>query len=181
MRYYLVALFDDDSSKNIEVIQKTLSKKYKSYKSTQSIYSLIEVIEASDLNKLDEVINKVLKPYKKFKVGINDSPYFEEPYKSLSLKLETRGYINRIARNLNDTLKLNGFDVKDSNQKTNLKVSLCNLNFTPKEFSSKNDLSKLNTNPSEIRNFVTVSKFELWKSTNTKKDYIIKSYSLRDF
>ena len=68
MKYYLVALFDDESYKNLSPIQKNLSKRYKANRNSPIPYIPLEVLENPNIDKLNLVIDKVLKPYKFFKV-----------------------------------------------------------------------------------------------------------------
>lgn len=67
------------------------------------LHITLEVIEDPNINKLEEVIEKIIKPYKKFKVEINGAICFDPPYKSVNLKIENKGYIMRLARIINDT------------------------------------------------------------------------------
>ena len=73
MKYYLVALFDDVSYKNLSPIQKSLSKKYKGNRNSPIPYIPLEVIENPNLDKLNIVIDKILKPYKNFKIELSST------------------------------------------------------------------------------------------------------------
>ena len=44
MKYYLVALFDDESYKNLNPIQKNLSKKFRANRNSPAPYIPLEVI-----------------------------------------------------------------------------------------------------------------------------------------
>ena len=123
MKYYLVALFDNDSLKDIERLQRSIGKKYKNNKN-QSLYHItLDVIGDTDIEKIDKIINKILKPYKKFKVEINNAICFDEPYKTINLQVENKGYISRLARLINVTLKLHGINARATIQDRNLNVS----------------------------------------------------------
>ena len=53
MKYYLVALFDDVSYKNLSPIQRSLSKKYRSNRNSPIPYIPLEVIENPNIDKLN--------------------------------------------------------------------------------------------------------------------------------
>ncbi len=182
MKYYLVALFDDESYKAIEPIQKSLSKRYRLYKNLPTLHITLDIIEDPDINKLDEVLNKMLKPYKKFKVELMDMMYFDEPHKSLNIKVESKGYIKRLARSINENLKLHGFNVKTAPEVPNLQLSLLNINFPPREWN-KNDLLKGHNLPKRegFNKMPKISRIEVWKATNNKKETVVKSYPLKFF
>lgn len=182
MRYYLVALFDDDSYKNMEPLQKSLSKKYKLYKNLSTPYITLETIDNPNLDKLDEILRKIFKPYKRFKVELNDIVYFEEHYKSINLKVENGGYIKRLCRLLNDTLKLHGFNVRENINDWNPHVVIANGNLSNKDWKKNEFELAYSTTRKEIcLNMAKIDRVELWKSLNNKKEMVIKSYSLKSF
>lgn len=182
MRYYLVALFDNDSYKEIEQIQKSICKRYKLYRNLPMLHITLEVIGDPDINKLDEVLTKILGAYKRFKVEVSDVICFDEPYKSVNLKVESKGYINRLARIINDTLRLHGFEVRDSIDNWDLHISLANTNYAIREWS-KNEYAAACSSAKKdgFYKLATIDKIELWKPINNKRDMVIKSYSLREF
>lgn len=182
MRYYLVALFDDDSYKEIEQIQKSICKKYKLYKNLPTLHVTLEVIGDPNIDKLDEVLTKILKAYKKFKIEVSDVICFDEPYKSVNLRVESKGYINRLARVINDTLKLHGFEVRENIVNWDLHISLANTNYAIREWSKNEYAAACSTTKREgFYKLATVNKVELWKPINNKKDMVVKSYPLREF
>jgi hypothetical protein len=182
MKYYLVALFDSDSYKNIEEIQKNVCKKYKLYKNSPSLHIKLEVIGDPDMEKLDQVISKLIKPYKKFKIEVCDAISIDEPYKSVNLKIQNKGYISRLARTINDTLKLHGFVVREDLTDEDLHISLANTNHSIKELSKQeNSISGKAMRQDGFYKFATVDKIELWKPINNKKETVLKTYSLKDF
>ncbi|MDP4088622.1 MAG: 2'-5' RNA ligase family protein [Bacillota bacterium] len=182
MRYYLVALFDNDSYKEIEEMQKNIGKKYKLYKNLPMLHITLEIVGDPNIEKLDEILLKILKPYKKFKVEISDVICFDEPYKSVNLRIENKGYISRLARVINDTLKLHGFDVREVIQDWDLHVSLANTNFAAREWS-KNEYATACTKAKKLgyHRFAIIERVELWKPINNKKEMVVKSYNLRDY
>ncbi|WP_040214697.1 2'-5' RNA ligase family protein [Clostridium polynesiense] len=182
MRYYLVALFDEESYKAIEPIQRSMSRKYKLYRNLPTLHITLEIIEDPDLNKLDEILYKIFKPYKRFKVELSDIICFDEPHKSVNLKVESKGYIKRIARSVNETLKLHGFNVRPCIDNWDLHVSLANTNFASREWS-KNEFNKACTLAKRdgFYNMAKIARIELWKPINNKKEMVVKSYPLKTF
>lgn len=182
MRYYLVALFDQDSYKSIETIQRNISRKYKLYKNLPMLHITLEVIEDPNLSKLDDIITNIIKPYKKFKVELSDVICFDEPYKSVNLKVENKGYIKRLARLINGKLKLNGFNVRENIDNWDLHVSLANTNYALREWS-KNEFASAcsNTKNEGFYRMAKIDRIELWKPINNKKEMVVKSYPLKTF
>lgn len=93
MKYYLVALFDDVSYKNLSPIQRSLSKKYRANRNSPIPYIPLEVIENPNIDKLNTVMDKILKPYKNFKVELSSTVTLCDSNKTLNLKIEKIGYI----------------------------------------------------------------------------------------
>ena len=182
MRYYLVALFDEESNKAIEPLQRSMSKKYKLYRNLPTLHITLDIIDDPDLNKLDEVLNKIIKPYKRFKVELSEVRHYEQPYKSVNLRVTSKGYIKRLARSINDTLRLHGFNVRQSSDKWDLFVPLTCTNYSSKDFN-KNESFKAGTIAKQdgYNAMAKISRIELWKPVNNKKETIVKSYSLRSF
>ena len=52
MKYFLVALFDDQSNSTIQNIQRNICRKYKLYKSSPNLYIPISAITNPDVEKL---------------------------------------------------------------------------------------------------------------------------------
>jgi 2'-5' RNA ligase len=182
MRYYLVALFDNNSYKEIEGIQKNICKKYKLYKNLPVLHITLEILGDPDMDKLDEVLGKILRPYKKFKVEISDVICFDAPYKSVNLKIENKGYISRLARIINDTLKLHGFEVRENIDNWDLHVSLANTNYAIREWSKSEYATACNSTKNDgFYKLATVDRIELWKPINNKKEMILKSYPLKQY
>ena len=127
MKYYLVALFDDVSYKNLSPIQRSLSKKYRANRNSPIPYIPLEVIENPNIDKLNTVIDKILKPYKNFKVELSSTVTLCDSNKTLNLKIEKIGYIKKLDRLIGDNLKMYGFNVKNDN--SNLHLSLANINY----------------------------------------------------
>jgi 2'-5' RNA ligase len=182
MKYYLVALFDKDSYSKIEEIQKSICKKYKLYKNLPVLHITLEIIGDPDMNKLDEVLMKILKSYKKFKIEISDVICFDEPYKSVNLKIESKGYIKRLVRIINDTLKLHGFNVRENITNWDLHISLANTNYALRNWSKNEYAAACSAAKKDgFYRLATVNRIELWKPINNKKEMIVKSYPLREY
>ena len=182
MKYFLVALFDDQSNSTIQNIQRNVCRKYKLYKSSPNLYIPISAITNPDLEKLDAVISKIMSPYKKFKVGINNSIGLSENFSQVNLKIEDKGYIFRLARNITDTLDLHGFNVKNDNDNIDLRILLANANHIIKKSCNGSGISIDDTlNKDDFLKFAKVSRLELWKQVSNKKEMIVKTYNLRDY
>ena len=74
MKYYLVALFDDESYKNLSPIQKNLSKRYKANRNSPIPYIPLEVLENPNIDKLNLVIDKVLNNKVTIEYQVNPIP-----------------------------------------------------------------------------------------------------------
>ena len=88
MKYYLVALFDEESCKSLESNQRGLLRKYKLPRNHLRLHIPHETIDNPILDKLDEVVLKLIKPYKKFKIELTGSSEFNESTnKALNLQI----------------------------------------------------------------------------------------------
>lgn len=182
MKYYLVALFDDESTNFIEGIQRNLCRKFKLNRNMPAFHITLDVVGDPDLGKLIEVVNDIIKPYKKFKVQINEAVCFNPPYKAANLRVEGKGYIMRLARCINDTLKLHGFDVKDNGDNMELYVNLLNSNLSGKDSSiCELAASSENVKREQIMKMTKIDRIELWKQTNSRKEAVVKRFPLREF
>lgn len=182
MKYYLVALFDKNSYSSVEEIQKKLCRKYKLYRNMPVLHITLEVIDDPDIEKLNKIVGDILKPYKKFKVQVNRDVCVDVPGKSINLKIENKGYIIRLARKINENLKLHGFNVRENIDKLDLHVLLANANFTMKEWSNKEYLVACeNARKEQFCKMETIDRIELWKPVNAKKEMTIKTFELRSF
>lgn len=182
MKYFLVALFDDLSNSTVQNIQRDICRKYKLYKSSPSLYITVTTITNPDLEKLDAVISKVLAPYKNFKVAINNCIELSDNSSQVNIKIEDKGYIFRIARNITDTLDLHGFNVKTDDELIDLRILIANANHIIKKsciggmISIDDALGK-----EDPYKFIKVCRLELWKQVSNKKDLLVKTYDLRKY
>ena len=171
MKYYLVALFDDVSYKNLSPVQRTLSKKYRANRNSPIPYIPLEVVENPNIDKLNSVMDEILKPYKHFKVELSSTVTLCETNKTLNLKVEEIGYIKRLNRLINENLKLYGFNVKNIND--DIHLALANINYINKD-NKKTD-SEFKTNLSTLK----VNRLELWKISNNRRETLIQTYPLK--
>lgn len=182
MKYYLVALFDAESYAEIEKVQRNICQKFKLYRNVPTLHVILETVEDPDIDKLSRVVADILKPYKRFKVETNGIVSFDPSYKSVNLKLENKGYLIRLARTINDTLKLHGFNVKEITDNWNLHVSLASTNYTVKDLASKDYIAaSSNSRKNGFYNLSRIDRIELWKSVSNKKEMLVKSFPLKDF
>ncbi|MEY8763216.1 MULTISPECIES: 2'-5' RNA ligase family protein [Clostridium] len=182
MKYYLVALFDKDSYSYIERIQRNICRKYRLYKNMPVLHITLEVVENPDIDKLSKIVAGILKPYKKFKVEINGAICFEPPYKSVNLKVESKGYIVRLARQINERLRMYKFNVRRDISKWDLHISLANTNYAIREWSSKEYSAACESlKEKNVYKMARIDRIALWKPINNKRDMLIKSFQLRDF
>ncbi|MCI9070618.1 hypothetical protein [Clostridium sp.] len=173
MKYYLVALFDDVSYKNLSPIQKSLSKKYKGNRNSPIPYIPLEVIENPNLDKLNIVIDKILKPYKNFKIELSSTVIVCNSNKTLNLKIENIGYIKKLDRLIGDNLKMYGFNLKDNNN--DLHLSLANINYINKDNKKVDMEIEYKPNISTLK----VNRLELWKISNNRRETLIQTYPLK--
>ncbi|WP_066870364.1 2'-5' RNA ligase family protein [Clostridium mediterraneense] len=178
MKYYLVALFDDESYRKIDPIKKNILKKYRLPRYQLSSHIVLKTIESPDLEKLDEVLCKIFKPYKKFKIELTGDIFsYDNNAKNVNLKIENKGYISKIHRSLNDMLKLHGFNAKD--ERKYLSIALSTTNFIGKDYKKDFTASLVNKGSHECET-IKIDRVELWK-VSSKKETIIKSYNLREY
>ena len=173
MKYYLVALFDDVSYKNLSPIQRNLSKKYRANRNSPIPYIPLEVVENPNIDKLNSVIDKILKPYKNFKVELSSTVTLCDTNRTLNLKVEEVGYIKRLNRLISDTLKLHGFTVKNVND--DIHLALANINYINKDTKKFESEMEYKTNLSTLK----VNRLELWKISNNRRETLIQTYPLK--
>ncbi|MGL4571618.1 MAG: hypothetical protein ACRCVJ_11215 [Clostridium sp.] len=179
MKYYIVALFDDSSYEIINPIQKNVSKRFKGNRNSPAPYIALEVLDNPNVEKLNVIIEKVLKPYKKFKVELSEDLSLCEDTKTINLKINERGYIKKIERALKETLKLHGFNVRE-NSLDNISISLANLNYIPKDKKKPNE-NQNSLNFKLDNTTLKIDKFQLWKVPNNKREFRLKDFELKTF
>lgn len=182
MKFHLVALFDIDSNKLIENTQRNLCRKYKLHKISQRHFFIpIQTVIDPDIEKFNKIVSDTLAPYKKFKVRINPNICLDKSLKTINLKIDNQGYINRIARNISDTLCLSGFNIKPDNE-NELQIALANASYNLRKSLGGDDGTTAITKTEEASfSFAKIIGLQLWKSANNKKDTLVKDYPLRDY
>lgn len=177
MKYYLVALFDDESYKSLSPVQRNLSKRFKANRNSPIPYIPLEVVENPNMEKLNLVIDKIIKPYKHFKVELSKKVSICDSNKTINVKVEDMGYIKRLNRLFSDTLTIHGFNVKNVNETDDIHLSIANVNYINKE-------NKKNDNELEFKSPVStlkVNRLELWKISNNRRETLIQTYPLKHF
>lgn len=183
MKYQLVALFDEESYPKLQEIQKSVCRKYRLYKNAHALYIPISILSNPDLNKLDEIVSKVLKPYKQFKVKINNSIGLNDHNKQVSLKVDEKGYLVTITRNINETLNSYGIKTitKDFNF-LNLYMPIANSNYNIKKACNRSNIPfKKDLLTEDFLKFAKINRLELWKLSGNKRDMLVKSFPLREY
>lgn len=181
MKYSLVALFDNESNKLIEMTQKNLCRKHKLYKTNRQFCIELQSFIDPNLDKLNKIVLDALAPYKKFKVQINPNLYLDKSLKTINLKVESRGYITRINRNITDTLSLSGFNI-NLDQNNELYISIANSNYSTRKTLANEAPSAFTYKDEDMSyDFAKINRLELWKFTNNKKEVLVKDYHLREY
>ncbi|KYH34893.1 hypothetical protein CLTEP_12150 [Clostridium tepidiprofundi DSM 19306] len=180
MKFELVALFDKNTCAGIEELQRNICRKYKIHKSTHPLYIPLGTIFNPDINKLNNIITKVLEPYKKFKVGINNSLTLNNQGKLVNIMIDNRGYIIRIQRNIEDTLSLHGFNINNKNNTINIPLALANYNIKKAYNDSGIPVYKYLPKTDHLK-FAKIDRLELWRLNGNHRDAIVKSFPLREY
>ena len=181
MKYYIVALFDDESYETISPIRRNFSRKFRANRNSPIPYIALNVLENSSPEKLTPVIEKVLKPYKKFKVELSNTVSICESTKTINLNIKDMGYIRKICRSLNDTLYLHGFNIKSS-LNDELAVSLANVNYYNKDNKRyENDIACDLCEKEDKNLTLKVDRIELWKISNNKRETCLNTFELKHF
>lgn len=180
MKYYIVALFDEESYEDITPIQKKVSKKFRANRNSPIPHIMLNVLENPNMEKLNSIMEKNLKPYKKFKIQTGDNISLPDNSKTVSLKIDSLGYIKKIERHLSDSLELNGFSSKNVNSEE-LSISLGNVNYINKDKKSEPKIM-LDQIKKDCTSFtLKIGKFEIWKISNNNRETCVKSFPLKPF
>lgn len=179
MKYYIVALFDEDSYETITPIQKNLSKRFRGNRHSPLPYIVLDILDNPNIEKLYTVIDKIIKPYKKFKIELCDDVSISDTMKTINLKILNEGYIKKITRSLRDTLDLYGIHSKNNNSE--LSISLANINYFNKDNKRNSDIACDLVKKDDKNITLKINKFEIWKISNNKRETCIKSYQLKAF
>lgn len=178
MKYYVVALFDDDSYDVIQPIQRKFSKKFRANRNSPTPFIALDVVESPNIEKITPVIEKVLKPYKQFKIELCENVSVSDSLRTLNLEVQNRGYIKKIHTALTDNFELNGLNVKFSPTEE-LGLSLATIYNYNK--NSNNYVACDNNENVENSIKLKVNRLEIWKLAPNKKEMCMKSFPLRSF
>lgn len=182
MIYYLVGLFDSDSYKYVESLQKTLCEKYNLYNSGTKLPMLhitLEIITDPHLVDLDISLKNILVDYTQFQVELNGVICFEPPFKSVNLNINNSGTIYELSKKINSVLNMQGFNVREHIENWNLHISLANTTFADREWSDSEYLAACNIAKDEkFSKTITVHSVELWKPINDNDEMVVKKYTL---
>lgn len=183
MKYQLVALFDHESSLKVERIQKNLCKKYKLYRNGHVLHIPIVTLTNPDVEKIDDIIAKLLEPYKKFKVKINNGVYVNTENKQVSVIIDEKGYVSRISRNIDDTLSLYGFNTEAAHSAhSNLFIPVAGINYNIKKACNHEVIPiRKNIITGELLKYAKIDRLELWKLSGHKKDSVVTTFNLREY
>lgn len=181
MKYYIVALLNEDSCEYINPIQKTVSKKLKANRNLPVPHITLEVIENPNIDKITPIIEKVLKVYKYFKVETDDNIFISDEFRTVNVLLQQRGYIKKIKSSFDDILKLHGFNLREIKD-TRLSLTLANLNYYQKDTRRKGfDTNSLSQSINLSNCTFKVSGFEIWKVPHNKREIKVKRFDLKTF
>lgn len=176
MRYYLVAVLDKNSNKELESIQRPLHKKGKNFKKSPYISIPIDSIEDPDLRLLENTLKDLLKPYRYFHVNITGKYINLADEKITGLPVSNFGYLKKIQRHLNEYMRLHGFKVAKEREDEQDFILSMSQERIPKELENS---ANLFNDPDNTRKFM-VDRMELWKSLNAKKESIVFSIPLKN-
>lgn len=184
MKYKLVAIPDEPSCRQMELMQKDSVKKNKNLRYLNSISINLGTIDSNDNEKLKIIMDKLIKNMKYFKVNCKEDLSFDESKSTLEALIENKGYIKRLYRILNEYLSLNGFNVSATDFEKDLSVPLL---YIPNAKNKKSVPTKPSVDYCKDRFKVykkpmfTIEKVELRKINESKKDKAIISINLKNF
>ena len=107
MKYYIVALLDKNSYDEILPLQRKYSKKFKANRNSPTPFIAIDVVDTSNIDKIISIMDKIIAPYKKFKIEYSDIVDVYPSLKTINMHVENRGYIKKITTTLTDRLVIN--------------------------------------------------------------------------
>ncbi|MGV8984070.1 2'-5' RNA ligase family protein [Clostridium sp.] len=182
MIYYLVGLFDEDSYKCIELLQKSICEKYSLYRPTTDLPKLhitLEIITDPDIQNLDACLKNILLDYAEFEVELAGVICFDPPFKSVNLNIQNKGTVYELSKNINSILNSKGFTVREHIENWNLHISLANTNFSDREWSDSEYLAACTLAKDEnFSKTIRVNSVELWKPINNNAEMVVKKYTL---
>ena len=180
MKYYIVALFDKESYEILTPLQKKISKKYRANRRSPIPHIALDIIETSNIEKVTPVMEKVLKPYKRFKIEYKDNISVSDTLRTINIKVQDRGYIKKIYQSLTDYFELNGVNVKFTPNR-DIGISLASINHFHKDKINPNSEVSCDSNDNEKINTLKIDRLEIWKIGSNKKELCLKSFPLKAF
>ncbi len=176
MKYYLVAVLDKDSNRELDAVQKTLYRKGKKILKAPYMGIPIDTIEDPDKDKLQATLADLLKPYRYFRVDITGK-YVNLPEEKITgLPVTSFGYLKKLQRHLNSFMQLSGFKVSQERADDIDFILSLSQEKLPREFEATAPLFNTEENKKAFR----VEKIELWKTMAAKKDSVVFSIPLRN-
>lgn len=176
MRYYLVAVLDKSSNKDLESVQRPLHKKGKNFKKSPYISIPLDTVEDPDLRSLETTLRDLLKPFRYFHIDVTGKYINLSEERITGLPVTNFGYIKKIQRHLNDYMMLHGFKVGKAREEEQDFILSMSQERIPKELENS---ANLFSTPDNRKSFL-VERVELWKSLNAKKDSIVFSIALKN-
>lgn len=174
MKYYLVAVLSREDNKQLETLQRNLTKKSKNKKAPYMAV-VMDSVEDPDLNKLENLLREQLTPFRYFHVEMLGKYINSQEEKVTGLPVVNFGYIKMLQRHLNEYMQLAGFKVKERNDESDFIFSMSSDKL-PKVLEQVSPLFEEEDN----KNKFMVEKIELWKTMNSKKDSIVLSFPLKN-
>lgn len=179
MKYYIVALFDDETYQLISPIQRNMSKKFRANRNSPNPFIPLAMVDTSNLDKICDIVEKNVKQYKTFRIDVSDLVYLSESNKSVNLKIDNKGYIKRLSRSIIESLSLNGFASKSFEENP---IVLANLGYVSKDYKKQDiklHLPNIYNGENSIK--LRVKSIEIWKLPIVKKNQPLKSIILKSF
>ncbi len=176
MKYYLVAVLDRDSNRELEALQKPLHKKGRNFKKPPYMAIPLDTIEDPDRDRLLTFISDLLKPFRYFHVEMEGRYVNSSEDKISGLPVKNFGYVKKIQRHLNEYMTLSGFKAApERNEEKDFILSMSQERL-PREADSSKRLFDTEDNMKKFQ----VDRIELWKTMAAKKDSIVFSIPLKN-
>ncbi|PKK39834.1 hypothetical protein ABB02_00888 [Clostridiaceae bacterium JG1575] len=176
MRYYLVAVLNRESNKELDVLQRPLHKKGKNFKKSPYMCIPLDVLEDPDLKTLEKHLRDLLKPFRYFHVDLTGKYINLADERITGLPVANFGYLKKIQRHLNDYLHLYGYCASAERPTDKDFILSMSQDRLPRELENSSDLFQTEDN----RRKFLVDRIEVWKTLNAKKESIVFSVPLKN-
>lgn len=176
MKYFLVAVLNRESTKDLEYIQRPLVKKGRNSKKPPYMAIPIDTIEDPDKDKLNVFLEELLKPFRYFHVDITGKYINVQDEKLTGLPVTNFGYIKKIQRHLNEYMELSGYKVSQEKSDDKDFIFSMSVDRLPKDLENTKNLFDTPDN----KKMFLVDRIELWKTMNAKKDSVVFSIPLKN-